>query len=123
MNYVVPVAFLSLFLWAAHRLLYLHVRGLRTTGILIDLVADEASEGPVFNPVVRFTTSSGVTLEVKSSFGVEGVNSYYRIGQQVPVRYLAKKPWVFAIEGYDSAGVFLLFLLAAGVGALFYWGR
>ena len=97
------------------------MRGLRTTGILIDLVADEASEGPVFNPVVRFTTSSGVTIEAKSIFGAEGVTSYYRIGQRVPVRYLAEKPWVFAIEGYDTAGVFLLFLLAAGAVAFFYW--
>jgi hypothetical protein len=121
-KYIVPAAFVGLFLWAAYRVLRLHVRGLRTTGILIDLVADEASEGPVFNPVVRFTTSSGVTMKVKSSFGTEGAASYYRIGQRVPVRYLAEKPEVFAIEGYDTAGVFLLFLLAAGAGALFYWG-
>ena len=113
---------MDLFLWAAYRVLHLQLRGLRTTGTSIDLVADEASEGPVFNPVVQFTTSSGVMMEVKSSFGTEGVASYYRIGQRVPVRYLAKKPWVFAIEGYDTAGVFLLFLLAAGAGALFYWG-
>jgi len=121
-KYIVPAAFIGLFLWAAYRVLHLHVRGLRTTGTLIDLVADEASEGPVFNPVVRFTTSSGVTMAVKSSFGAEGATSYYRIGQRVPVRYLAKRPWVFIMEGYDSAGVFLLFLLAVGVGALFYWG-
>lgn len=125
MDYVVTGAFVAFFLWAAYRVLYLHLRGLRTTGIITDIAADvedKESDGPAFHLVVRFTTSTGETIEAKSGFGAAGVNTYYRIGEQVSVRYSAKNPQLFAVEGYDVTGVFILFLLAAGACAVFYWG-
>jgi hypothetical protein len=63
MEYVVTGAFVALFLWAAHRALYLHLRGVRTTGTIIAIVEDKASDGPVFNLVVTFTTRSGETRQ------------------------------------------------------------
>jgi hypothetical protein len=122
MEYVVTGAFVALFLWAAHRALYLHLRGVRTTGTIIAIVEDKASDGPVFNLVVAFTTRSGVTIKAKSFYGAEGVNSYYRVGEQVAIRYSAKKPHVFAIEGFDGTSVFFTFLAAAATCAIFYWG-
>jgi hypothetical protein len=121
-EYVVTGAFVAIFVWAAYRALHLHLRGLRTTGTIIDIVEDKTSDGPVFSLVVRFTTSSGTTVEAKSHFGTEGVESYYRIGERVTIMYSAKNPQVFAIEGYDIAGVFLLFLMAAGACAVLYFG-
>ncbi len=125
MVYVTTGAFVAFFLWAAYRVLYLHLRGLRTTGIITDIVEDvedKESDGPVFHLVVQFTTSAGETIEARSGFGAAGVETYYRIGERVSVMYSAKNPRLFAIEGYDVTGAFILFLLAAGACAIFYWG-
>ena len=121
MEYIVTSAFVALFIWAAYRALYLHLRGLITTGTIVDIVEDKNSDGPVFNLVVEFITSTGVTIKAKSFYGTAGVKSYYRIGEQVTVRYSAKNPQVFAIKGFDGTSVFVTFLAAAGACAIFYW--
>jgi hypothetical protein len=82
-EYIVTSAFVALFIWAAYRALYLHLRGLITTGTIVDIVEDKNSDGPVFNLVVEFITSTGATIKAKSFYGAAGVKSYYRIGEQV----------------------------------------
>jgi hypothetical protein len=121
MEYVVVGACVALFAWAAYRVLYLHLRGLRTSGTIIDIVDDKTSDGPVFNLVVRFTTNTGITIKAKSFYGSKETASYYRIGEQVSILYSVKNPRVFIIEGYDVAGLFFLFLFAAAVCAVVYW--
>ena len=87
MDYVVTGVFVALFAGAAARVLYLHWRGLRTTGTIVASVRDEASAGPVSSLVVRFTTATGVLIEAQSAFGAESVNSYHRIGKQVAASF------------------------------------
>nr|GFC48338.1 hypothetical protein [Tanacetum cinerariifolium] len=109
-----------------------HGAGLGRVGGLVEHVAVEAHDGISGAPgsfrrlrADEFHTSGpgrGTTVEAKSHFGTEGVESYYRIGEQVTIMYSAKNPQVFTIEGYDVAGVFLLFLMAAFACGVLYWG-
>ena len=113
-------AFFMLFIWSAYRSLYLRLRGRRATGTITGLVRDDSGEGPVYHPVVTFTTATGAVVVAKSSFGTAGAGTYFRIGERVALRYAVHQPQHFAIDGYEVSVVFLAFLAAAGVGGLFY---
>jgi hypothetical protein len=121
-EYIVVSVFVGLFGWAAYRQLQLSLRGIRTTGTIVDMVQDEASDGPAVHLVVQFTTATGAAIRAKSYYGMERVNTYYRIGEQVHIRYSDKDPQVFSVEGHDVAGLFLVFLVTAGVVAICYYG-
>ena len=122
MEFLVAAVFIGLFLYAAYRVLYLHLRGKQTTAIIVELRRDDSGDGVIFHPKVRFTTHTGTTIIAESTFGTQEAGSYFRVGQQVEVRYSPRNPTFFAIVGYDVAAVLLFFFFAAGIVAMLYWG-
>lgn len=76
MAYIVVSVFVGLFGWGAYRQVHLVLREIRTTGTIVDMVQDEASEGPVVYLVVQFTTATGAAISAKSPYGMERVNTY-----------------------------------------------
>lgn len=121
-DYFVVSIFAGVFLWAAYHVFYLQWQGIQTTGTIVELVRDESESAVIITPVVAFPTSTGATIRAKSMVGSTGIGSFYAVGQQVEIRYSAKDPTSFIITGHDAAVVFLLFLVALGVGAMFYLG-
>jgi hypothetical protein len=121
MEYLVGSVFLALFAWAAGRSLYLHWWGVATTGTIIALALETDGEGDTYKPVVAFTTKANICIEAKSMFGLGEAGTYFRIGEQVPIRYAATNPTCFAIEGYEVAAVLWLFFFAVAGGAVLWW--
>jgi hypothetical protein len=78
-------------------------------------------EGATYNPVVAFTTQDQVRIEAKSMVGTGEAGTYFRLGQQVSIRYAAHKPTCFAIEGYEVAAVLWLFFFAVVGVAVIWW--
>jgi len=119
----VAAFFAGLFLYAAYRVLYLHLRGERTTGIIVELRRGDSTDGaPIFHPKVQFTTHAGTTVIAESTFSTQNAGTFFRVGEQVDVRYSPRKPTFFAIVGYDVAAVLLLLFFAVGIVAILYWG-
>jgi hypothetical protein len=108
--------------WIAGRALLLRLGGTATTATIVELVRHDSGDGVSFIPVVEFTTTTGDTVVAKSFYGTEGAGSYFRVGQQVPIRYLANNPRLFAISGYEASSVLIVFLAAALICGLCYWG-
>jgi hypothetical protein len=123
MDYLVSSVFLALFAWTAGRSLYLRWWGVATVGTIVALALEPDSEGDTYKPVVAFTTQANVRIEAKSRYGTGEAGTYFRIGEQVPIRYAAHKPTCFAIEGYEVASVLWLLLFAVGGVALLWWRR
>jgi hypothetical protein len=122
-DYFVGVVFIGFFLWSTCRSLYLLLRGVPTMGTITELVRDDSGDGVAYHPVVTFTTLTGTAVVAKSSFGASEANTYFHIGQQVPIRYSAKNPQFFAIKGYDGSAVFYAGLAAAFMLALLWASR
>jgi hypothetical protein len=110
MEYLVGSVFLALFAWAAGRSLYLRWWGVATVGTIVALALETDGEGDTYKPVVAFTTQNNVCIEAKSSYGTGEAGTYFRVGEQVPIRYATHKPTCFAIEGYEVASVLWLLL-------------
>jgi hypothetical protein len=121
MEFLLAGAFIAMFLYAAYRVLYLHLRGKRTIGTIVELRRDDSGDGVVFHPKVKFTTNTGTTIIAESTFGTPEAGTFYRVGEEVEIRYSASKPTFFAIVGYDVAAVLMLLLFAAGTCAILYW--
>jgi hypothetical protein len=121
MAYLVGSVFLALFAWAAGRSLYLRWWGVATVGTIVALTLEADGEGDTYKPVVAFTTQDQVRIEAKSMVGTGAAGTYFRLGQQVAIRYAAHKPTCFAIEGYEvSAVLWLSFFAVVGV-AVIWW--
>lgn len=123
MEYLVGCVFLAFFAWAAGRSFYLRWWGVATVGTIVALALEPDGEGDTYKPVVIFTTQDNVCIEAKSSYGTSEAGTYFRVGEQVPIRYAAHKPTCFAIAGYEVASVLWLLLFAMGGVALFWWQR
>jgi hypothetical protein len=123
MEYLIGGVFLALFAWAAARSLYLRYWGVVTRGTIVALALEIDSEGgDTYKPVVAFTTRNNLRVEAKSLYGTREAGTYFRVGEQVTIRYAAQKPTCFAIEGYEGA-VMLWFLLFAVVGGVLLWWK
>ena len=118
MGYAAMAVVWGLFGWFAYRLSYLQLRGLRTTGTVVELVRDDTGDGLTFSPVVAYTTNQGVEMVAKSFYGTPEAGSFFRVGQQVDILYAAHNPRHFAIAGYDVSALVLLGLFAAGLTGL-----
>jgi hypothetical protein len=121
MEYLVGSVFLALFAWAAARSLYLRWWGVATVGTIVALVLEPDGEGDTYKPVVAFTTKDNVRIEAKSLYGTGETRTYFRVGEQVRIRYAPNKPTCFAIAGYDVAMVLWLFFFAVAGLALLAW--
>jgi hypothetical protein len=121
MAYLVGSVFVVLFAWAAGRSLYLHWWGVATVGTIVALALEIDGEGDTYKPVVAFTTQDQVRIEAKSMFGTGEAGTYFRLGEQVSIRYAAHNPTCFAIEGYEVAAVlWLFFFVVAGVAGIWW---
>ena len=124
MGYVVVAAVWALFSWFAYRLAYLQLRGIRTSGTIVELVRDDTGDGTTFSPVVAYTTKQGVEIVAKSFFGTPETGRFFRVGEKVDVLYSVRNPRHFAIAGYDVSALVLLGLLVAGVtGMIYYYSK
>jgi len=112
--------FVALFAWTVARFLYLRWRGVVTTGTVVALARNAEGDGGSFLPVVAFSTREGARIEAKSIFGTPA-STFFRVGEQVTVRYLAKRPTCFDIVGYEARTVVLFFVVVGGAVAYFYW--
>jgi hypothetical protein len=112
----------ALFLYWLIRTCYLRLRGKRTLGTVTGVRKDESSDSTVFYPIIKFTTDSGVTIEQESNVGTSGAKDFFHPGRQVEVLYSPTNPELFAIVGYDSEVILLIFLLLAIIGGVCYWG-
>jgi hypothetical protein len=121
MEYLVGSVFIALFAWAAARSLYLRWWGVATVGTIVALALETDGEGDTYKPVVAFTTQDNLRIEAKSLYGTGEAGTYFRVGEQVPLRYAAHKPTCFAIEGYEVSLVLWLFFFAVVGVALLWW--
>lgn len=80
MNYVALGVVATIFLYTLFRALRLRLHGVRTTGTVTGVRRDDSGDGPVFHPLVRFTTRTGVSVDVESGFGTSGGEDYFYIG-------------------------------------------
>jgi hypothetical protein len=121
MAYLVGGAFVALFVWVVARSLYLRWWGMATTGNIVAFEIDTTSEGlDMYTPVVAFTTHEGLGVEAKSMYGTPTAHTDFRVGQTVALRYAARKPTCFAIEGYEASVVLTTFLIAL-MGVAVMW--
>ena len=119
MAYLVGGVFIAVFVWVALRSLYLRYWGIATTGTIVALERTTDGDGETYKPVVAFTTQQGVRIEAKSMYGTPEAGTYYRVGEQVALRYAARKPTCFAIDGYEVSAVLVFFFFAvAGAAAI-----
>jgi hypothetical protein len=122
-DYFVGIVFICFFLWSTYRSLYLHLRGVATIGTVTELVRDDSDDAIAYYPVISFRTATGELAVVKCSSGASEANTYFHVGQHVPIRYSAKNPQFFAIKGYDGSAVFYAGLAAAFALALLCAGQ
>jgi hypothetical protein len=120
-KYVALGVVATIFFYTLFRALRLRLYGARTTGTVTGLRRDDSGDGPVFHPLVRFTTHTGVSVEVESGFGMSNGVDFFYVGRQVDILYLPRNPRVFTIVGYESETILYLMLGAAFVGGVFYW--
>jgi hypothetical protein len=121
LGYLVGGIFISLFVWVTARSLYLRWWGIATTGIIVAFETDTSSEGQdTHKPVVAFTTQEGLRVEAKSMYGTPTTNTYFRLGETVALRYAARNPACFAIDGYEVSAVLFTFFFAL-MGVLIIW--
>ncbi|HZM75366.1 MAG TPA: DUF3592 domain-containing protein [Candidatus Limnocylindrales bacterium] len=72
------------------------------TGTIVEIVeVDKFDHGPVYAPVVRFTTSHETQVQFQSTETADD-RSYYRIGQPVRVLYAADDPYQARIDTWQS---------------------
>jgi hypothetical protein len=91
-------------------------------GTIVALALKTDGEGDSYTPVVAFTTRDDIRVEAKSLYGTGAAGTYFRVGEQVAIRYAAQKPTRFAIEGYEAAVVLWLCLFVV-VGVALLWGK
>lgn len=73
-------------------------------------------EGATFyHPVAAWTARDGRTCEYESSFGRGAVGKDFGVGARVVVQYDPQAPHRFAIEGWDTGKVALLFTVLGSV--------
>lgn len=122
--YLAVGASVALFGWTASQAVYLRWRGIATTGTITALVRTADGDGVLYAPRVAFFTQEGVRIEVTSSVGTQEAGDYFRVGQQVTIRYSPTNPNCFAISGYEVTSVLFFFLFAVmAVGILWLLTR
>jgi hypothetical protein len=88
----------------------------QATGTIKDLVlGDSSSSSGVYYPVVTFKTSSGETIEFRSSVGANPPS--YRKGELVPVRYDPRDPYRAGIDSFFY--LWFTVILLSGMGTVF----
>jgi hypothetical protein len=112
---------IAIFLYVLFRTLYLQLWGSRTLGTVVGVRKDDSGDSTIFYPIVKFTTTSGVTVEAECTAGTSGAKDFFHPGRQVEILYSPTNPKVFAIAGYDSTVILYIGLLAAFIGGIFYW--
>lgn len=118
--YLGTSAFVALFVWAVARALYLRWRGITTTGTILALVRTADGDGVTYAPRVTFFTQQCVRIEATSSLGTEEAGDYFRVGQQVRIRYSPTDPTCFAISGYEVSSVLWFFFFAVAAVAVLW---
>ncbi|UOQ69143.1 DUF3592 domain-containing protein [Hymenobacter volaticus] len=118
--YLAVGASVALFGWTASRALYLRWHGIATTGTITALVRTADGDGVSYAPRVAFFTQEGIRIEVTSSVSTQEAGDYFRVGQQVRIRYSPTNPSYFAIGGYEVTSVLFL-LLFAGMAVGILW--
>jgi hypothetical protein len=120
---LVAAAFVAVFGWTAYRTLRLHLRSRRRTGWIVAVEQEPSDDGdPVYDPVVRFTTRNGRSIQ-RSQVGSSAAGDFFRVGDQVDIRYSPRRPEQFASRAYEVSAVFWTFLLLVGVLLLWWYSR
>ncbi|PKV89795.1 DUF3592 domain-containing protein [Streptomyces sp. TLI_146] len=116
----IGVAFLSFGVYGLRRAKALRLRGVNARARIVrhDVVRND--DGAKFHyPVAAWTAQDGRACEYASRFGRGTVTHRFGVGAHVMVRYDPQTPDRFAIEGWDTRGVDLLFTV---LGAVFTGG-
>lgn len=113
----------ALLLWCVARFQYLRWKGVAATATVVALPEKATSDGGTYSPVVAFTTADGVRVEAKGLYGTAAAGTYFRVGQEVAVRYLAKNPTCFSVVDYEVWLAKHVLLMMAVVEGVLYWFR
>ncbi|MFI8287597.1 DUF3592 domain-containing protein [Streptomyces sp. NPDC085614] len=91
-------------------------RGVTAQGRIVRHDTMRNDEGATFHyPVAVWTTRDGRTCEHPSRFGRGKVAGAFGVGAAVAVRYDPEDPRRFAIQGWDTTAVDLLFTVLGAV--------
>ncbi|MBW3128231.1 DUF3592 domain-containing protein [Hymenobacter profundi] len=85
------------------------MRGLRTTGVIINFIEDNSGDNSTFKPVVSFETQDHISVTATSWYGTEEAASFFHKGEKVDILYLPLKPQTILIVGYDTGGLLMQF--------------
>ncbi|MFI1104408.1 DUF3592 domain-containing protein [Streptomyces melanogenes] len=114
------VGFLSLGVYGLRRAKALRLRGVSARARIVRHDVERNDDGAKFRyPVAAWTAQDGRACEHASRFGRVAVANRFGVGAHVMVRYDPQAPHRFAIEGWDTRSVDLLFTV---LGAVFTGG-
>lgn len=104
---LIGIVFLLVYLTQRDKLKLYRKRGIKTQGIVIDLVA--SGRNRMYYPMVRFTLPDGYHEVHQSSFGSNP--ALFKAGEIVELLYLSEEPSKFVIIGKHSEKSHVLFLV------------
>ena len=84
---VTGLVMLAVAVYAGRSIAHLEILGVRAPGKVFELVPGASRRAFGYNPVVRFTTASGASVQFKDNHGSNPPE--YRVGDDVQVLYLA----------------------------------
>ncbi|MFG2869721.1 DUF3592 domain-containing protein [Streptomyces sp. NPDC048338] len=112
----VGVVFLCFGVYGLRRAEALRRTGVTARGRIVRHDVRRDDEGATFRyPVAAWTTPDGHTCEHPSRFGRGRIASGFGVGTTVTVRYDPEDPRRFAIQGWDTAAVDLVFTVVGAV--------
>jgi len=104
---LIGIVFLLIYLIQRDKLKRYRKQGIKTQGIVIDLVID--GQNRMYYPVVKFTLVDGYHVLHQSSFGSRP--ALYKAGETIELLYIPEKPSEFIILGKYSEKLYVLFLI------------
>ncbi|MFG2991149.1 DUF3592 domain-containing protein [Streptomyces sp. NPDC048257] len=108
--------FLAFGVYGLRRASLIRRKGVTARARIVRHKTSRGDEGATYyHPVAAWTARDGRACEYESQFGRGSVGGAFRVGANVTVRYDPDQPDRFAIEGWDTKTVALLF---TGLGSL-----
>ncbi|MFE1230627.1 DUF3592 domain-containing protein [Streptomyces sp. NPDC059442] len=112
----IGVVFLCFGVYGLRRAEALRRTGVTARGWIVRHDTRRDDEGATFHyPVATWTTRDGRTCEHPSRFGRGRIAGGFGVGATVTVRYDPEDPRRFAIQGWDTATVDLVFTVVGAV--------
>ncbi len=104
---ILGIVCLLAYLTQRDKLKHYRKRGVKTQGIVIDLVA--SGRNRMYCPIVRFTLADGDHVQHKSSSGSNP--ALFKTGETIELLYLPEEPSEFIITSKHSEKFYVLFLI------------